>query len=94
MPTRAKTDTVQFKLRMPEALRARLEKRARANKVSINTEINRRLDASFNAEFFETIHKQNIQEMRDEWARERDELLDEIRPLLALRGELKKKEPA
>jgi len=87
---RAKTDTVQFKLRMREALRERLEKSAKRNKASINTEICRRLDASLNDEFMHVLNKQLIQQMRDEWAKEKFELVEDMKKMLESRDEPRK----
>ncbi len=50
MAQRKKTATVQLKLRMKETLRARIEKTAKAGKVSMNTEILQRLERSFETE--------------------------------------------
>jgi hypothetical protein len=47
MVKRKKTDTVQLKLRIREALRGRLEKVAKAQDVSLNYEMAERLQASF-----------------------------------------------
>lgn len=47
---RQKSDTVQLKVRMKEALRSRLEASAKANKVSLNAEAVNRLEASFRRE--------------------------------------------
>ena len=47
MAKRKKTDTVQLKLRMREALRKRLETAARAEEISLNSEMIRRLENSF-----------------------------------------------
>jgi hypothetical protein len=47
MLKRKKTDTVQFKLRIREALRSRLESEAKKHEISINAEMVRRLEASF-----------------------------------------------
>lgn len=48
MQKREKTQIVQLsKVRIPESLRARLEKAARQSGISLNSEIRRRLEASF-----------------------------------------------
>jgi hypothetical protein len=47
MAKRKKTDTVQLKLRIREALRKRLETAARAEEISLNSEMGRRLEQSF-----------------------------------------------
>jgi Arc-like DNA binding domain len=47
MPKRARSDTVQINVRMKEPLRATLESIAEANGVSMNAEIVKRLDLSF-----------------------------------------------
>jgi hypothetical protein len=47
MPRRKKSDVVQLKLRIREALRARLEAAARRNDESLNSEMARRLENSF-----------------------------------------------
>ncbi len=50
MAQRKKTATVQLKVRMKEALRARIEKAAKAGSVSMNAEILERLERSFETE--------------------------------------------
>jgi hypothetical protein len=50
MAKRKKTDIVQFKLRIREALRRRLEAVARAEERSLNSEIAHRLETSFEQE--------------------------------------------
>ena len=50
MAQRKKTATVQLKVRMKEALRARIEKAAKASRVSMNSEILERLEQSFQIE--------------------------------------------
>jgi Arc-like DNA binding domain len=50
MAKRKKTDIVQFKLRIREALRRRLEAVARAEERSLNSEIAHRLEKSFEQE--------------------------------------------
>ncbi len=50
MAQRKKTATVQFKVRMKEALRARIEKAAKAGNKSMNAEILERLEQSFQFE--------------------------------------------
>jgi hypothetical protein len=58
---RTATDTVQFKLRMREDLRQRLEDAARARKISLNAAIVERLDASFFfAETAETMGRSDL----------------------------------
>ena len=47
MVKREKDQIIQFKLRIRESLRANLEKAARRSGISINSEIERRLEASF-----------------------------------------------
>ena len=47
MAKRAGTDIVQLKLRIRETVRARLAAAAKLNGVSLNSEIARRLEASF-----------------------------------------------
>lgn len=47
MAKRKKTDIVQLKLRMREALRKRLETAARGEEISLNSEMVRRLESSF-----------------------------------------------
>ena len=47
MVKREKTQVVQFKLRIRESLRAKLEKSARQSGISINSEMERRLEASY-----------------------------------------------
>jgi hypothetical protein len=47
MAKRARTDIVQLKLRIREALRAKLATAAKHNSVSLNSEIAKRLEASF-----------------------------------------------
>jgi Arc-like DNA binding domain len=46
MAKRKKTDTVQLKVRLREALRRRLESGAKANEISLNSEIVTRLEQS------------------------------------------------
>ena len=50
MAQRKKTATVQLKVRMKEALRARIEKAAKAGSVSMNADIVARLERSFSTE--------------------------------------------
>jgi hypothetical protein len=50
MKKRARTDTVHLNTRLREPLRAKLESAAKRNKVSINTEVVTRLEASFEVE--------------------------------------------
>src|SRR6478736_1868325 len=47
MEKRDKNQTVQLRLRIRESLRARLEKDARRSGISLNAEVERRLEASF-----------------------------------------------
>jgi Arc-like DNA binding domain len=47
---RKPTDTVQLKLRFPEALRRQLERAAKANDRSLNSEIVGRLEGSFSSD--------------------------------------------
>jgi hypothetical protein len=47
MEKRAKGQTVQLRLRIRESLRARLEKDARRGGISLNAEVERRLEASY-----------------------------------------------
>jgi hypothetical protein len=47
---RKKSDTIDFKFRMKEPLRRKIEKAAKSNGVSMNTEAVSRLEASFNSE--------------------------------------------
>jgi Arc-like DNA binding domain len=46
---REKAQVVQFKLRIRESLRARIEVAARKSGISMNSEIERRLEESFDA---------------------------------------------
>jgi Arc-like DNA binding domain len=55
MAKRAKTATVQLKLRMREELRGKLAKMARARDVSLNNEMVDRLEQSFTAAGVETL---------------------------------------
>src|SRR5215203_3448506 len=48
-------DIVQLKLRCRESLRSRIEEKAKENGWSINTEINRRLERSFEYDHFERL---------------------------------------
>ena len=52
---RKKSDTIQLKVRMKEPLRARLEKAAKSNGLSLNAEAVARLEQSFRDE--EALHK-------------------------------------
>ena len=62
MAKRAKTDVIQLKLRMREELRARLAADAKAHKLSLNSEIVKRLEASFDA-----VTREAFLNLRDEF---------------------------
>lgn len=94
---RKPTDTVQLKLRFPEAMRRRLERVAGANDRSMNAEIIHRLDQSFRkdgiAELIQATAKETAEKVVAQWAARptteagkrtsRGIILDEIKKLLA-----------
>lgn len=64
--TRKATDTVNLRLRLPEALRIKLVSEAERNKRSINSEILYRLDQTFGDEFLRFIAHQEERERTDQ----------------------------
>ena len=54
MPRRKPTDIVQLRLRLPDGLRRLIETEAKQRKTSLNKELVRRLQNSFDAEQLET----------------------------------------
>lgn len=71
--TKKAADTVNLRLRLPEALRLKLVSEADRNKRSINSEILYRLDQTFGEEFLRFITHQEERERSDQ------ELLDKFR---------------
>jgi len=55
MIARKRTDTAQLKLRLPETLRRQIEREARKNDHSLNTEMVRRLEQSFARQEIESL---------------------------------------
>jgi hypothetical protein len=63
---RAPGQIIQFKLRIRESLRAQLEREADKAKVSINSEIERRLEESFRVQDIIAVMKEHMQGMREQ----------------------------
>jgi hypothetical protein len=63
MEKREKSQTVQLRLRIRESLRARLEKVARRSGMSLNDEVERRLEASFD----DVVSREEYDKLRTEW---------------------------
>jgi hypothetical protein len=64
--TRKPTDTVNLRLRLPEALRVKLTSEADHNKRSLNSEILYRLDQTFGEEFLRFVTHQEEQERSEQ----------------------------
>jgi hypothetical protein len=71
--TRKPADTVNLRLRLPEALRVKLESEADRNKRSLNSEILYRLDQTFGEEFLRFVTHQEERERTEQ------EMLDRFR---------------
>jgi Arc-like DNA binding domain len=81
MPARKPTDMTHLKLRFREELRGRVEKSARERDISLNSEIIRRLEASFDHE------KERAQVRQD-----RDYFLQMFKLLLSVRPSAQQRE--